>query len=282
MAGMVPGPVRMVAIAVSVVAVVIALLWVFQRRLIYFPDTTAVPPAETALPEAKDVTLRTSDGLELGAWHVPAGVGGRDVTVLVANGNAGNRASRAPLAAELVAAGFDVLLFDYRGYGGNPGSPSSDGLVRDAHAAFAYLVNDADVPADRIICFGESLGAGVVVALAHTDPPAGLLLRSPFESLAAVGQHHYPFLPVRLLLRDEFSVVSLIADIDVPTTVVFGSADTIIPPDQSRAVARAAAGQVEVVEIAGAEHNDEVMFTGSELIAAVEALADRSVGPAAP
>jgi pimeloyl-ACP methyl ester carboxylesterase len=85
-----------------------------------------------------------------------------------------------------------------------------------------------------------------------------------------------------LLLRDEFSVVSLIADIDVPTTVVFGSADTIIPPDQSRAVARAAAGQVEVVEIAGAEHNDEVMFTGSELIAAVEALADRSVGPAAP
>jgi pimeloyl-ACP methyl ester carboxylesterase len=83
-----------------------------------------------------------------------------------------------------------------------------------------------------------------------------------------------------LLLRDEFSVVSLIADIDVPTTVVFGSADTIVPPDQSRAVARAAAGRVEVVEIGGAEHNDEVMFTGGQLIAAVEALADRSVGPA--
>jgi hypothetical protein len=229
-----------------------------------------------------DVTLRTSDGLDIGAWHVPAGVGGREVTVLVANGNAGNRADRAPMAAEFAAAGFDVLLFDYRGYGGNPGSPSSDGLVRDARAALAYLVNDADVPADRIIYFGESLGAGVMAALAHTDPPAGLLLRSPFESLAAVGQHHYPFLPVRLLLRDEFAVVSLVADIDVPTTVVFGSADTIIPPDQSRAVARAAAGQVEVVEIAGAGHNDEVMFTGGELIAAVEALADRSIRPAAP
>jgi hypothetical protein len=279
---MVPGLVRTLAIVASVVAVAIALLWVFQRRLIYFPDTTAVPPAETALPGAKDVTLKTSDGLELGAWHVPAGDGGRDVTVLIANGNAGNRASRAPMAAELAAAGFDVLLFDYRGYGGNPGSPNSDGLVRDARAALTYLVNEADVPADRIIYFGESLGAGVVTALAHTEPPAGLLLRSPFESLTAVGRHHYPFVPVGALLRDEYPVASLVAGIDVPTTVVFGSDDTIIPPDQSRAVAQVAAGDVDVVEIDGAGHNDEVMFTGPELIAAVEALADRSIGPAAP
>ena len=143
-------------------------------------------------------------------------------------------------------------------------------------------MNNAGGPAERIIYFGESLGAGVVTALAHTDPPAGLLLRSPFESLAAVGRHHYPFVPVGLLLRDEFPVASLVADIDVPTTVVFGSADTIIPPDQSRAVARAAAGEVRVVEIAGAGHNDEAMFTGDRLIAAVEELADRSIGPAAP
>ncbi|HEX6234488.1 MAG TPA: alpha/beta fold hydrolase [Jiangellaceae bacterium] len=277
-----PGFVRTLMIVVSIVAVLVGLLWVFQRRLIYFPDTASVPPAGTVLPDARDVTLRTSDGLELGAWHVPAGGGGRDVTVLIANGNGGNRASRAPLAAELVAAGFDVLLFDYRGYGGNPGSPSSDGLVRDAHAALTYLVDDAEVPPDRIIYFGESLGAGVVTALAHTDPPAGLLLRSPFESLAAVGQHHYPFVPVGLLLRDEYPVASLVAGIDVPTTVVYGSEDTIIPPGQSRAVAHAAAGDVGVVEVDGAGHNDEVMFTGAELIGAVEALADRSVGPTAP
>ncbi len=279
---MVPGLVRALVIVVSVVAVVIALLWLFQRRLIYFPDTTAVPSADAVLPGAEDVTLTTSDGLELGGWHVRAGDDGRDISVLVANGNAGNRASRSPMAAELVAAGFDVLLFDYRGYGGNPGSPSSDGLVRDARAAVTYLMDDADVPADRIIYFGESLGAGVVAALAHMKPPAGLLLRSPFESLAAVGQHHYPFLPVGLLLRDEFPVASLVAGIDVPTTTVYGSEDTIIPPDQSRAVADAAAGDVEVVEIDGAGHNDEAMFTGSQLIAAVEALADRSIGPTAP
>jgi pimeloyl-ACP methyl ester carboxylesterase len=279
---MVPGLVRALVIVVSVVAVVVALLWLFQRRLIYLPDTSAVPAADEVLPAAQDVTLMTSDGLDLGAWYVPAGDGRRDVTVMVANGNGGNRAGRAPLAAELAAVGFDVLLFDYRGYGGNPGNPSSDGLVRDARAALTYLVDEAAVPADRVIYFGESLGAGVVTALAHSDPPAGLLLRSPFESLAAVGQHHYPFLPVGLLLRDEFPVASLVAGIDVPTTVVYGSQDTIIPPDQSRAVADAAAGDVDVVEIDGAGHNDEVMFTGRELIAAVEALADRSVGPAAP
>jgi uncharacterized protein len=186
------------------------------------------------------------------------------------------------MARELATAGFDVLLFDYRGYGGNPGSPSSDGLVRDARAALAYLEDDRMVPADRILYFGESLGAGVVTALARSDPPAGLLLRSPFESLAAVGLHHYPFVPVRLLLRDEFPVASHVATLDVPATVVYGSADTIIPPDQSRAVAEAAAGSVEVVEIEGAGHNDEDMFTGAELIAAVEALADRSIGPAVP
>ncbi|MGH3870512.1 MAG: hypothetical protein ACRDSR_03190 [Pseudonocardiaceae bacterium] len=92
----------------------------------------------------------------------------------------------------------------------------------------------------RLIYFGESLGAAVATRLATEQPPAGLVLRSPFTCLAAVGSRHYPLLPVRLLLRDRFPVTELIGRIRVPTAVVYGFADTIVPPAQSAAVATAA------------------------------------------
>ncbi|MQA02661.1 MAG: alpha/beta fold hydrolase [Streptosporangiales bacterium] len=268
---------RGLVVVAGVVVLLLALLWLFQRQLIYLPDRSDVPAAGDVIPGARDVSLRTSDGLELGAWHVPAAGARRDVTVLVANGNAGNRAGRAPTATALSHAGFDVLLFDYRGYGDNPGSPSEEGLARDIRAAYRFLVDDQNVPPERLLYFGESLGTGVVVELAAEHPPAGLLLRSPYEDLAAVGQRHYPIVPVRLLLRDRYPIARQIAGIDVPTTVVYGTADTIIPQAQSRAVAEAAAGQIEIVEVTGAGHNDDVMLAGSELVTAVERLADRSV-----
>src|SRR4029450_10026890 len=96
--------------------------------------------------------------LDLGAWYVPAT--GRDlgVTVLVAHGNAGDRAMRAPLAAALAAKGMPVRLFDYRGYGGNDGDPTEAGLALDARAARDHLVDDVGVAPDRLVYFGESLG----------------------------------------------------------------------------------------------------------------------------
>jgi alpha-beta hydrolase superfamily lysophospholipase len=148
--------------------------------------------------------LDTTDGLKLGTWFVPAAAPSRGIAVLVANGNAGNRAGPAPLAWALAERGLAVLLFDYRGYGGNPGSPSEHGLARVVRAAHRFLVHDAGVPGDRLLYYGESLGAAVVVELATEHPPAGLVLRSPFVDLATVGQVHYPFLPVRILLRDRF------------------------------------------------------------------------------
>jgi uncharacterized protein len=272
------GPVRRLVRAGLVVAVVLAvltgLLWGLQRRLVYFPDAGPVPAAGAVLPGARDVVLQTSDGLRLGAWFLP----GRDAeapAVLVANGNGGHRGLRAPLAAALAGRGLAVLLFDYRGYGGNPGSPSEEGLARDVRAARAHLVEEAGVPPDRLLYLGESLGAAVVTELATEHPPAGLVLRSPFVDLAAVGAAHYPFLPVRALLRDRYPVAERVATIRVPTTVVLGGADSIVPPAQSRAVATAAAGLHRLVEVPGADHNDRVLLDGDALVDAVVELAGR-------
>jgi fermentation-respiration switch protein FrsA (DUF1100 family) len=246
-------------------------LWLLQRRLIYFPDIAVAAPG-SELPGAREITLRTEDGLALGAWHVAPTGTDRGITVLVMPGNAGSRALRAPLARRLAAKGFAVLLLDYRGYGGNPGRPSEKGLITDARAARACLLNLGVAP-DRLIYFGESLGAAVATRLATEQPPAALVLRSPFTDLAAVGARHYPVLPVRLLLRDRFPVTKLIGRVRVPTAVVYGSADAIVPPEQSVAVAAAAGGPVRVVEIAGADHNDAALLEGNELVAAVVDLA---------
>ena len=245
--------------------------WLLQRRLIYFPDA-AVPVAGSALPGAQEITLRTEDGLALGAWHVAPTRGNLGITVLVMPGNAGCRALRAPLARRLAAKGFAVLLLDYRGYGGNPGSPSEGGLIKDARAARAYLIGHG-VSAQRLIYFGESLGAAVATRLAAEYPPGGLVLRSPFTDLAGVGSRHYPLLPVRLLLRDRFPVTELIGQVRAPLAVVYGSADTIVPPEQSAAVAGAAGGPVRVVEVVGADHNDTALLEGNALTAAIFDLA---------
>jgi fermentation-respiration switch protein FrsA (DUF1100 family) len=272
-------PLPAVLVALVAAALLVVLPWALQRRLIYLPSTAAVPSAGQVLPGARDVTLHTSDGLALGAWLVPPRSGDRKVTVLVANGNAGDRALRAPLAAALADQGLGVLLFDYRGYGGNPGSPSERGLALDVRAAHRFLVEQVGVPPRRLLYFGESLGAAVVAELATEHPPAGLVLRSPFVDLAAVGQVHYPFLPVRALLRDRFPTAEYVARVSAPVTVVYGGKDSIVSPEQSRAVAAAAVGHARTVEI-DADHNDLVLLDGSELVRSIVELAPREQGGA--
>ncbi len=258
--------------ALLVVGMVVGMLLALQRQLIYFPDSSPVPAAGEVIDGARDVTLHTEDGLELGAWFIPAaGRGDTGMAVLVAPGNGGNRAGRAGLAEELSRRGLAVLLVDYRGYGGNPGSPSEEGLAADADAAVEAL-GELGYPPERTIYFGESLGGGVVAALQARRTPAGLVLRSPFTELADVGSHHYPWLPVRLLLRERFPVAEHLASSDVPVTVVYGDRDTVVPSSLSARVADEARSLSERVVIQGADHNDPVMF-GPRVADAVARLA---------
>ncbi|WP_068164246.1 alpha/beta hydrolase [Rhodococcus phenolicus] len=267
--------VRVLVAVVAVVAVMGVLLWAGQRRLIYLPDTSTPPPASDILPGARDVRLHTSDGLELGAWFVPAAVPtgpGAGFTVLLAPGNGGNRLDRAPLAAALSGAGFATLLMDYRGYGGNPGRPTEAGLALDARAARQFLLTGETVPPERLLYLGESLGTGVAAELAAAHPPAGLLLRSPFVDLPSVARHHYPLLPT-VLVRDRFPVAATVARLEVPVTVVHGTADTIVPSAQSERVADAAPHLVERVVLPGTGHNDPPMF-GQPVVDALVRLAE--------
>jgi pimeloyl-ACP methyl ester carboxylesterase len=258
----------------AVVGMVIGVAWSLQRQLIYFPDPSEVPPAPEVIPGARDVTLHTDDGLELAAWFVPSGRSSADdLAVLLAPGNGGNREGRAGLARELRRRGLAVLLMDYRGYGGNPGSPSEDGLLLDAAAA-ADRLEELGFPPRRTIYFGESLGTGVVAALQARRPPAGLVLRSPFTDLAAVGSHHYPWLPVRLLLRDRFPVLEHLRESEVPLTVVYGDRDSVVPTELSARVAEQAPSLVDEVVLEGADHNDPAMF-GHRVADAVARLATR-------
>lgn len=242
---------------------ILAALWLLQRRLIYLPFGV-VPLASASLHGAEEVSLPTEDGLELGAWFVP---GEEDATaVLVFNGNAGNRSLRAELAEALAIHGLSVLLFDYRGFGGNAGSPSESGLETDARAARDYLASRPEVDPTRIVYFGESLGAAVALELSTEHPPAALVLRSPFTSLTDVGRVHYPFLPVALLLRDRYPSIELIEEVEAPILVVAGERDRIVPPIQSRRLYEAASEPKRLVVIEGADHNDHALATGEPLV----------------
>ncbi len=266
---------RALLAVIVVVVVLFTMAWLFQRRLIYVPLAGPLPPAESVIAGAQETTLRTGDGLELGAWFVPARGTDREMAVLVANGNAGNRLLRAPLAEALADQGLAVLLFDYRGYGTNAGHPTEQGLAQDIRAAHSFLVKESGFPPDRLIYYGESLGAAVITELAVHEPPAGLVLRSPFVDLASVGQIHYPLLPVRALLRDRYPLAAYLRKVTSPVTVVYGNEDSIIPARESLSAAQAAPG-TRIVPVAGANHNDMELLDGPELVQAVVDVANQN------
>jgi len=254
---------------VAVIAVVLALIWVTQRRLMYFPVDGVPTPWEIGLTGVEPVTFETSDGITLSGWFLAVPGSSPPVTVLIFNGNAGNRAHRAPLAAALHEHGLQVLLIDYRGYGGNPGAPTENGLALDSRAARAYLADRSDVDALRLVYFGESLGTAVAVSLAVEFPPAALVLRSPFTSMTDLGQHHYPFLPVRLLLRDRFSTLDRIQKISAPMLIIAGEHDRVVPIDNSQRLYDAVVAPKRLLVFANADHNDDELLTGNEMIKAI-------------
>ena len=230
----------------------VALLYMVQRALMYFPDTERMPPAAAGLPGAQEILLDAADGERLVAWHVPPR-GDRPV-VLYLHGNGGALSHRAERFRALTADGTGLVAIDYRGFGGSTGRPSEAGLLIDAQTAYGFAA--ARYPAARIAVWGESLGTGVAVALAAERPAGRLVLEAPFTSAVDLAARRYPFVPVRWLMKDQFRSDLRVASVAAPLLVLHGARDTIVPIEYGERLFGLAREPKRFVRFPQGEHED--------------------------
>ena len=237
------------------------------NSLLYFPSRAIEQtPADAGL-EFEEVVLETEDGERLGAWWIPS----RTTTIghlLLCHGNAGNVGDRVPHARLLADAGFDVLLFDYRGYGSSTGKPNEEGTYRDARAALVELLGRQGVDATRVLYLGESLGGAVALNLALESPPAGLVLQSAFTSVRDIARVHYPFLPAAAI-PDAYPSLRRAHRLTCPLLVLHGERDDIVPASHGRALFEAAAEPKQIRVFAALAHNDLVPLAATEYAEAI-------------
>jgi uncharacterized protein len=236
---------------------VVLAMFVFQRSLIYVPDAVRKAPSETGLSGITEETIVTPDGARLVAWWLKAKPGHR--TLLYFHGNGGHLVDRAPRFKIFDELGLGVLMLAYRGYSGSTGNPSEAANVADGLLAFDFLTGRG-VPTSDIVLFGESLGTGVAAEVAQARPAAGLVLDSPYTSLAAVGQWHYPWLPVTWLLLDRYDTLTRIGQLHLPLLILHGEADEIVPVAMGRAVFAAANEPKKLMTYPGAKHIHHLQF----------------------
>ncbi len=202
-----------------------AMIYFAQRSLMYFPDRTHVTPAAAGLPEATEVPLTAADGVRIRVWHVPPQAA--EPVILYFHGNGGALNYRVERFRRLIGAGIGLVALEYRGYGGLSGSPSEQGLIRDAEAAYAFAA--ARYPVQQIVPWGESLGSGVAVALAAEKPVGRVILEAPFTSALAIAERRYWYLPVRLLMKDQFRSDERIRKVTAPLLILHGMHDRVVP-----------------------------------------------------
>lgn len=235
--------------------VILIVVYVAQRSLQYFPDKSHPgEPKDSGVPEMEEVTIRTEDGLGLRAWFAPPPKKDGQIVVLY-HGNAGHIGHRAIKARYFIDAGMGVLLMEYRGFGGNPGRPSEQGLYKDGRAALRFL-EQKEYTVSQFVLYGESIGSGVAVQMAYEIQPRYLILESPFSSAADVAKLRYFFLPVDFLMKDRYDNMSKIKDIKTNLLVFHGDEDEVIPIQLAQALYHAASHPKEFVTINGGHHND--------------------------
>jgi uncharacterized protein len=212
-------------IAFCLYAGLAAMIYLAQRSLMYFPDRVHVTPAEAGLPEAEEVPLTASDGVRISAWHVPP----RDNKPIIVyfHGNGGSLRFRVPRFRKLIDDGIGLVALEYRGYGDSAGSPSEQGLIADGQAAYRFAA--AHYPAQQLVLWGESLGSGIAVAVAAERPVGRVILEAPFTSAVGLGAEHYWYLPVRILMKDQFHSDTRIAKVTAPLMLMHGVHDRIVP-----------------------------------------------------
>ena len=259
--------IQFVSLVAVVYASIVGSMYVFQRSLLYHPAAAMPTPAESGVPEMDVVRLETTDGLQLTSWYRPAT---EDQSTLVfLCGNAGHIGYRAFKVRHFLDAGYGVLLVSYRGYGGNPGQPSESGLYLDGRAALSFL-EGRGVSADRTVLYGESLGTGVAIHLAHEQasdrPVAAVLLEAPYTSITDVAAHHYPFAPARWLVKDRFESEAKITGVRAPVLLFQAEDDRVIPIRYGKRLFDAAAEPKEARWFPSGGHNGLFDVGAPELV----------------
>lgn len=242
-----------VCIVAGVYAVFVGTLFLAQRSLIYHPNREPLKAAEVGLPSDALVQTQTDDYLTLSHFFVPPGDPEAPV-VVVFHGNAGNAANRVGKFTPLIAGGYGLFLAEYRGYGGNPGDPTEQGLIADGESVLAWL-EDKGIGEARLALYGESLGSGVALALAQKHRVRAIVLEAPYTSIGDAAQQRYPFVPAKWLVRDRFENLQRIAEIDLPILILHGEKDRVMPSSHGERLAEA--GQrvsLQLFPLAG--HND--------------------------
>jgi len=251
--------------AAALLAAAVGAGWLMRERilnaLLFYPARTVDATPDALGLDYRAMTFLTDDGETLHGFWVPAPRETARGHVLLCHGNAGTIADRLEYARLLGAVGLDVLLFDYRGYGMSTGAPSEHGTYRDARAALRVLRAQPEVDPARIVYLGESLGGAVAIALAAETPPRALILQSTFTNVRAIGRHHYPFVP-SAIVPDAYPSLARIARVEVPTLVIHGDRDQIVPVEHGRALHAAAAGPKRLDIYPGIGHNDLVDAAG--------------------
>ena len=236
-------------------ALLILALFFLQRSFLYFPSNEKPDLSQYPAIGLQEVKLKTEDGLELTAWFRRPDPARDSDTFLLFHGNAGHIGHRVEKFRRILEAGYGFLFLEYRGYGGNPGRPSEVGLQIDARAALDFLTS-REIPHEKVILYGESLGCGIAVRAATEHHFSALILEAPYTSIADVAQRHYWFLPARWLVRDRYETLGIINMITSPIVVMHGKQDDIIDVSFGKKVFDAAPEPKTSWFIEGAGHNN--------------------------
>ena len=239
-------------VAVCLYLSMAAILYFTQRSMMYFPDPVHTSPGQAGLSEAQEVELKAADGEYSLAWHV-APRQDRPV-ILYFHGNGGALRYRVERFRTLIRDGIGLVALEYRGYGGNTGTPTEAGLIADAEAAYAFAA--ARYPAKRIVLWGESLGTGVAVALAARKPVARLILEAPFTSAAAVAGSRYWYMPVRLLMKDQYRSDELIGRVTAPVLILHGARDHVVAFAMGEQMFELTTAPKHIVRFLDGDHED--------------------------
>jgi len=257
------GGMRMILHALGILAAayvgLMLLVYVFQSHLVFFPGARReliATPSRIGL-SYEDLHLEAAGGIGLHGWLIPAAEARG--TVLFLHGNAGNISHRLDSVLMFYRLGYNVLIFDYRGYGSSSGTPTEQGTYRDAEAAWRYLTEQRHIPSCRIVLYGESLGGAVAAWLAVRQQPAALVIASGFTSVPDLARHFYPFLPVRWLARIRYDTREYLQSVSAPVLIAHSREDDIIPFEHGRALFDAANPQKQFLELEGG-HNDGFIF----------------------